>query len=154
MKHTTKEKVLAFIHEHPMAVLSTVSDDNQPWGSAIYCVADEDLMFYFVTREQTLKYNNIAKNPKVALTFADSDSQKEVQLTGVASNVDLQHITDVVFKKLARARPHGHGNWVPPIVKVHRGDWMVLCITPDKLLYADFKERKTNAYEEYIARVI
>lgn len=150
----TKEKVMKFLHDHPMGVLSTVSEDNKPWGSAVYCVADEDLKFYFVTREQTRKYTNIAKNPNVAITFADPDSQREVQISGKISKVPAKDIIDIVFKKLARIKPRNDANWLPPVIKVHQGDWMILCLTPDNLQYADFKERKSHAYEEHITRMI
>ncbi|MCW2763413.1 MAG: hypothetical protein JWR85_3614 [Marmoricola sp.] len=47
------QKVHAFLRQHHMGVLSTVSSDGEPWGAAIYFIVDEDFTFYFVTRAET-----------------------------------------------------------------------------------------------------
>ncbi len=151
--HTTHEKVQAFLKTHHTGVLSTVSNEEKPWGSAINFVVDEDLNFYFMTRQETLKYKNIEANGIVALTVFDEISQQTVQAQGKVSRVELKDIIDVVFGKLAKVKPHDNSNWVPPVIKVHKGDYMVLMITPSTLQYADFKESKMDVFDEYIEKL-
>ena len=80
-----REEAHEFLKSHPMAVISTVSEDNKPWGAAIYAVADDEFNFFFVTRQKTAKYQNIDENSVVALTFADPESQTTVQVSGRVS---------------------------------------------------------------------
>lgn len=150
----SKTAALEFLKKHHMGVLSTVSKDGHPWGSAIVYASDEDLKFYFVTRANTLKYQNIEQNPTVALTIADPEDQVTVQVQGTASRVPAKDYTDVVFKKLASVKPQGDANWAPPVMKVHKGDYMVLCITPSHVQYADFKQKKNDAFDEYIEQIL
>lgn len=150
----TQATVQDFLKQHPMAVLSTVAEDGSPWGSAIYCVADEDYNFFFVTRADTRKYRSLEQNPQAALTIADTDSQFTVQVTGVVSKVPARDTVDVVFKKLAAIKPKGDVEWIPPVIKIHKGDWMILKLTPTLLQFADYKAQKTSPYEEYIEVLI
>jgi uncharacterized pyridoxamine 5'-phosphate oxidase family protein len=147
-------KVHDFLKKHHMAVLSTVSLDGKPWGSAVNFVIDEELNFFFMTRGGTLKYKNIENNPNVAITVADEESQQTVQAQGEISKVAVKDIIDVVFKKLAKIKPHNDYGWIPPVIKVHKGDYMVLMFTPSKLQYADFKQHKTEVFDEYIEQII
>lgn len=137
-----------------MAILSTVSEDGKPWGSAIYCVADKDFNFFFVTRSQTQKFKDIDNNPRVALTLADPESQRTLQLTGTVSKVPSKDIVDVVFKQLADIKPPGDSDWLPPIIKVHQGDWMILKITPNYAQFADYKAHKTDPHDTYIKSLV
>lgn len=150
----TKQKALNFLKRNPMGVLSTVSEDGKPWGSAVYYVAEDDFTCYFVTRSGTRKYQNIEQNPAVALTVADSDDQVTVQLAGTLSAVPSKDIIDVVFKKLAHVKPAGDTDWLPPVIKVHNGDWMILSLTPNRVQYADFKQHKTEVSDSYIETIL
>lgn len=148
------QKVHDFLKQHPMGVLSTVSVDGNPWGAAIYYVADEDFNFYFVTRVETFKYQNLDKHPKAALTVADADSQTTVQATGIISKVPVKDYMDIVFNKLAKVRPRDDLHWAPPIEKIHAGNYMPLYLTPTKLQYADYKQRKSDIHADYIEKII
>jgi len=147
-------KVQEFIKHYHMGILSTVSERGEPWGSAIIFAADDDLKFYFMTRADTLKYKNIEVNPLAALTIADEEKQVEVQASGTISRVDAKDYMDVIFKKLASVKPRGDFQWVPPVIKVHRGDYMILCFTPSSLQYADFRQPKNDVHSEYIEKII
>jgi len=149
----SKTDALKFLKAHHLGVLSTVNDKSEPWGSTIVYTCDDDLNCYFVTRADTLKYKNIADNPMVALTITELEEQRTLQLRGKVSRVPASDYIDVVFNKLAKANFHDQ-TWVPPVMKVHKGDYMVLCITPSKLQYADFKQKKTDAFDEYIEQII
>jgi uncharacterized pyridoxamine 5'-phosphate oxidase family protein len=148
------DKVRKFLEKHSMGVLSTVSEDGKPWGSAIYFVTDDDFNFYFVTRVNTLQHQNMNYLPVAAITVADSDSQQTVQVMGAISRVSTSDMVDIVFNKLVKIRPHSDYSWVPPVDKLHGGDYMVLRLTPEKLQYADYKEPKSDEHREYIETII
>jgi len=148
------QKVHAFLRHHPMGVLSTVSVDGTPWGAAVYYVADEDFNFYFVTRAETIKYQNLDQNPVAALTIADADSQTTVQLSGRISKVPVHDYMDVFFDKLAKLRPEGQHHWAPPLEKIHKGNYMPLRLTPTRLQFADYKDIKSDIHADYIELII
>lgn len=148
-----KEKALSFLKSQPMAVLSTCQD-KEPWGAAIYFVNDDNFNFFFVTRSGTHKYKDIKTNPIAAITVADEKSQTTVQASGNLTHVPTRDVVDIVFHKLASIKPKNDQSWLSPVVKTHEGDWQVLKLTPTKLQYANFKERKTDAFDEYIKVII
>ncbi len=150
----TKQVAQEFLKRHPMGVLSTVANDGKPWGAAIYFVADEDFSFFFVTRSGTQKYKNIEANPHASLTIADPETQTTVQAAGKISRVPVKDTVDIVFKKLAAIKPKDNPDWLPPIIKVHKGDWMILQLTPDHLQYANYTAKKTVPDDEYISTLI
>lgn len=143
-----------FIKHHPAAVLSTVSEFNQPWGSTIFCVADEDFNFFFVTRANTIKFQNISTNPQAALTLFDEAEQTTVQAAGVLSRVPADDYMDIVFDKLASIRPKGDYKWTPPISKIHEGDYMVMKFTPNKLQFANYKKAPAGSSTSPIKTII
>lgn len=148
------KKVHDFLKHHPMGVLSTTSEDNKPWGAAIYYVADEDFNFFFATRAKTLKYENISNNPSVALTIADEASQTTVQVAGNISRVPAEDYMDIVFDKLASIKPKDDRHWTPPMTKIHSGDYMVMKLTPTKLHYADYEQFNPDVTHNYIETII
>jgi uncharacterized pyridoxamine 5'-phosphate oxidase family protein len=154
MSEIIKDQALVFLWEHPMGVLSTVSPDGKPWGSAIYYVVDEDFNFFFITRSETFKYQNLDKTPFAALTIADSDSQTTVQVAGKISQVPVEDYQDIVFDKLAKIKPKDDINWMPPLMKIHKGNYMPLRLTPTKLQFANYKEMKSDIDAEYIQTII
>lgn len=146
-------KVHEFLKSHPMGVLSTASPDGEPWGAAIYYVADEDFNFYFVTKAGTDKYRNLKTNPKVSLTVADPAEQTTVQAAGTVSQLPPEDYMDIVYGRLAKAaRKPGH--WTPPIEKLDKGDYMPFRLVPSKLHYADYGRKHTDPHAEYIERII
>lgn len=137
-----------------MGVLSTVDSDGTPWGSAIYYVADEDLNFYFVTRAETFKYQNLDKTPLAALTVADNESQTTVQVSGKVTRVAAKDYMDIVFDELANIKPKDDNNWVPPLSKIHKGDYIPLCLSPTRLQFADYKGAETDIHADHIEKII
>ncbi len=151
--HSLIKKAHDFIKKHPMGVLSTVANDK-PWGAAIYYVADDDFNFFFVTRAKTEKFKNIDHNPFVSLTIADPETQTTVQASGAISKVPSKDIIDIVFKKLASIRPKDDINWLPPVIKVHQGDWMILKLTPNYAQFAEYQELKSDINDSYIKQIV
>ncbi len=150
----TRQKVLVFLKHNPHGVLATVSEEGKPWGSSIYFATDEDLNLFFITKIKTLKYHNILKNHNVSLTVTDKSLQTTIQIAGKVSKVPAKDIVSVVMKKLAHIKPHDDNNWVPPIVKVNGGEYMVLKITPQTLQYSDYQQTKSNIHDSPTEKII
>lgn len=148
------QKVHAFLRHHHMGILSTVSEEGRPWGSAIYFIADDNFTFYFVTRAETYKYQNLEANPHVALTVADEETQTTVQLAGMISPLPYEDYLEVVFRKMPKIRPAGDHEWIPPVEKLRAGNYMPLVLTPTKLQYADYKHVKHDAHADYIEHIL
>lgn len=141
---TTKQEVLNFLHEHPMAVLSTISKNNRPWGAAIYYFADSNFNFYFLTKSETSKSKNINSTLYAALTVADPSSETTVQTAGIVIPVIAKKTVDYALKNLAAQQSHGDYSRTPPIIKLHKGEWKVFKLIPTYLQYADYKAKKTD----------
>ena len=77
-----------------------------------------------------------------------------MQAGGTISKVPSKDIIDIVFKKLAAIRPKGDINWLPPVIKVHQGDWMILKLTPTYAQFANYKEIKNDINDSYIKRLV
>jgi nitroimidazol reductase NimA-like FMN-containing flavoprotein (pyridoxamine 5'-phosphate oxidase superfamily) len=153
-EHNSHQKVHRFLRQHPVGVLSTVDADGKPWGSAVYYVADAEFNFYFVTRVETFKFENVAARPFAALTIADPVSQVTVQVAGEITKVPVHEYMATLFDKLATIRPTGDYNWTPPISKLHAGNFMPLQLTPTKLQYADFQQKKSDIRADYIEHIL
>lgn len=143
-----------FLKENPMGILSTSGVDDTPWGAAIYYLSDDEFNIYFVVRAGTLKYANITKNPRAALTVSESESQITVQLSGEVTTMPVQKYMDIFFDKFANIRPEGDYEWAPPIDRIHEGNYMPLQLSPTKLQYADYGSRRIEVRGDYIERII
>lgn len=134
----TRLAAITFLKQHPMAVLSTVSSEKQPWGAAIYYIADGDFTFYFVTKSGTHKYKNIEASLYAALTVADPKTQTTVQAVGPVTPVTVKSTIDSVYKMMAAQRPTGNLQWLPPLLKIHAGEFIVLRLSPSYAQYANY----------------
>jgi nitroimidazol reductase NimA-like FMN-containing flavoprotein (pyridoxamine 5'-phosphate oxidase superfamily) len=70
-----------------LAVLAT-AQDNIPYTSLVaYAFDRQERVFMFLTSKKTTKYNNILKNPNVALLIDTRDNTKKDYLSGEAFTV-------------------------------------------------------------------
>src|SRR3989344_5411032 len=73
-----------------------------PWAASVYYIINEDLDLYFVSDPATTHCQNIAKNPKVSVTVADSsqkptDQKKGFQARGLATRVtSVKELKEVI----------------------------------------------------------
>ncbi len=90
MKVEEKQEILEFLKNHKLMSVGTYN--KFPWAANVFYLFDEDFNLYFVSNPKTLHCMNIAKNPKVSVTVADSHqtgSSKKVgfQARGLATRV-------------------------------------------------------------------
>lgn len=135
-KHT---KAYEFLDSHKLAVLSTLYEKDQPWGTAIYYVVDKDLNFYFITHKSSQKYQNIKHDSDAAITVADDQTQTTVQAYGKISEVPLGEENDMAFRKIAGVHPPGQYQWTPPVSKDRHEDTALLKLTPSMMQFSNFK---------------
>lgn len=154
MTQISRAQVYEFLTKQPVGVLSTASSNGEPWGSTVVFAVDEELNFYFMTRANTRKYENISANPQVAFTVTDPAGQKTVQAAGIIEKVATDDIIDVVFQKLDKVKPRGSEHWIAPVYKIHEGDYMILQFKPTTLQYADFSIPPTDTDTAFVEQII
>jgi len=86
---TDKQRVLQFLHEHPMATISTIDVNGAKPESALIAFAELDnLEVIFETFYNTRKYNNLQRNSSVALVVGwDTKHHITLQYEGKAQQV-------------------------------------------------------------------
>lgn len=90
----TKQHILEFLKQNKLMTVATYGD--HPWIASVYYSFDEDLNLYFLSDPATLHCKQIAKNPLVAVSIADStqkvgDLKKGLQLYGTARQISQVH---------------------------------------------------------------
>jgi len=92
----TREFVYDFIKQHDLAVLSTSSDGNQPEAALVGIAISENLEIVFDTVKTSRKYQNLLRNPLVALVIG-WDNETTLQYEGTA--IELKNTDDDNFLK-------------------------------------------------------
>lgn len=143
MSTTSHQKAQAFLEEHKVAVLSTVSEKGEAWGAAVYYAVDKDLTFYFFTHVGSKKYRNLQAHPQAALTVADDYQQTTVQASGKITELPMGEEMNMAYRLLVQIHPPGQFSWVPPVSKIHdQGSIAVLKFIPDDMQFSQFKPEK------------
>jgi nitroimidazol reductase NimA-like FMN-containing flavoprotein (pyridoxamine 5'-phosphate oxidase superfamily) len=143
MSTTSHQKAQAFLEEHKVAVLSTVSEKGEAWGAAIYYAVAQNFTFYFFTHVGSKKYQNLKEHPQVALTVADDFQQTTVQASGKVVEVPLGEELNMAYRLLSQVHPPGQFSWVPPVSKIHdQGSIAVIKFIPDDMQFSQFKPDK------------
>lgn len=86
----TKRMVLDFLPRHKLMQVATYGE--HPWIATVYYTFDKALNIYFLSSPLTLHAKNIMKNPKVAVSIADSDQKinkpkRGLQIYGLARQI-------------------------------------------------------------------
>ncbi len=150
MKDTFKEPY-DFLTRHKVAVLSTTDGKDEVWGAAIYYAVNEALTFYFFTKKDSKKYQQIIKNPQAALTVVDDAGQTTVQAAGQIEEVPLDE-QNAAYQKLVLVHPAGEFSWKPPVNKLD-GETVLLKLSPTTLQYANFQS-DSHQSADHITKVL
>lgn len=126
MNTETYAQILAYIDHHPVATLSTINPDGSPHGAIVYvCADDHHPTVYFITKQQTKKYQNLRDRNQVSLTIVNPSENSTLQASGHAFDVRDASVIDTVMEKIA----HDHVSakeWLPPIAKLRAGAYEVV----------------------------
>ncbi len=134
---STADEQLKYIQTHDTAVLSTIDREGNAHGAIIHYVFDNGI-FYFMTKTQTAKAQNIALHGQVALTINESGSLKLVQVSGVAQQELNKKIVSKIYAQIIKPRAYREGTHLPPVATIKKGEAVVIAITPFHLHYHDF----------------
>jgi general stress protein 26 len=129
-------KLMNYIDHNPMAVLGTVNDDGTPHGAIVYVCNLSNRTIFFVTKNGTQKYNNLAQRPVVSLTIGNDKDSSTLQATGKAFIIDDAEQLDIAMKKMSEVHAI-MTEWLPPLAKLRAGNYAVIGI---ELLHARLGE--------------
>jgi general stress protein 26 len=76
-----KIELLSFLKAHRYGVISTVSEDGAPEAAMVGIAAMDDLTLIFETLNTTRKYENLRRDPRVAMATGWTD-EKTLQYEG------------------------------------------------------------------------
>jgi pyridoxine/pyridoxamine 5'-phosphate oxidase len=77
-----KSELLVYMRQHTLAVLSSRSADGAPQGALIGIAVSDSMEVVFDTLSTSRKHGNLARDPRVAVTFAGPD-ERTLQLRWV-----------------------------------------------------------------------
>jgi uncharacterized protein YhbP (UPF0306 family) len=145
MSNELKQKILSYLETHNTMTLATCTGDV-PWAATVFYASD-DLTLYFFSAPDSRHCQNLAVNPRVAVTiqedYKDWRRIKGIQLEGNVSTVD-----SVVEKAKAMAV---YARKYPDVIKVFTNPGSGVfykaflrvkfyCVTPEKVFFIDNEE--------------
>lgn len=132
------EKIVSYIDSNPLATLGTIDDAGWPHGAVVYIFADRDQQkVYFLTKNETKKFKNLAAHDRVSLTIANQAQNSTLQATGRASITRDPGVLDMVVKKMARVNSIS-SEWVPPVSRLDAGQYAVVQVELEHTRLAEF----------------
>lgn len=72
MENKDKKEIMIYLKTQILMSLATSDGKGNLWSATVFVLADKDLNFYFLSNPQTTHCQNIAINPNVSFTVADS----------------------------------------------------------------------------------
>jgi general stress protein 26 len=107
------------------ATFITLGEDGQPQARIVDALGpDEDFVVWVATNPATRKVAEIAKDPRVTMSFFEPEGRAYVTLVGAA-----RLVTDPVVKT-----KHWKSAWAPFYKDEHRGaDFVLLAVVPRRL---------------------
>jgi uncharacterized pyridoxamine 5'-phosphate oxidase family protein len=141
-------RILTFLKNNPIGVLSTVTPNNDPHGTVIYYSVNEQFVASFLTRHDTRKYDNIRHHKHVMLTVFDPRSQTTAQITGRATEVTKRaEVNRIAANTLGASLVTSEGG-TPPITKLEVGEYAAFTIEPVQIRLAVFGRPDPGDYSE------
>lgn len=151
-KGQVREKALEYLKGQALMVLATSDPDGAPYASTMLYVVDDDLNFYFITREDTKKARHLAANPKAALSIGCS-SPMNIQAQGAVEMIEDETLRTGLFARLAEAGGKVGDFW-PPILRIEAGDYLLFRIVPSWLRVLDLESENVNEAELPFTEII
>ena len=142
MSDLLKQQVLSYLETHNTMTLGTCSGDI-PWAATVFYASD-DLRLYFFSVPDSRHCQNLAANPRVAVTvqedYHDWQKIKGIQLEGTAILVDSIIEKAKAMAVYARKYPEviklftnpASGMFYKAFLKVK-----FYCVVPQKLFFID-----------------
>lgn len=151
---TIKKEVTEFLNSQALMNLATVSKKGDPHAVAVLFIFDEEFNFYFFTKDESKKFENIKDTGKVAFNISGAEDAQTIQASGKATVLDDPKKKIEIIKQLGeKGEKHMPESWLP--VTEIKGTINVVKITPSWLRYANYGSHgKTdqNPFHEIISK--
>ena len=132
-----KQKILGFIEEETLMVISSLSPDGKPQSAVVEFGETEDLEIIFDSFEESRKYRNIKQNSAVSLVIG-WDKNITVQYDGEAKELEgaeLEKYKEIYFKKNPKAQ-----RWEERGVKYFK-------VSPKWIRFSDLNKNPWEVFE-------
>ncbi|HWB39193.1 MAG TPA: pyridoxamine 5'-phosphate oxidase family protein [Candidatus Saccharimonadales bacterium] len=146
-----------FIAQNRAGALATNDAAHLPHIALVYVVVHHDLSIYFTTRAEGRKYENLMRDPQVAMMFAGANSLQQLQLTGHVEQVtDLEAELDILHELMKlryadKSLPRPQVNLLEPGV---RKEYVIFKVTGDEMTYSDFETSQVGKYKPEFIKIM
>jgi uncharacterized pyridoxamine 5'-phosphate oxidase family protein len=141
----TKATANKFLRAHWLAVVATLSTNQEVSTSPVTYTITSENRLRFVTKNGTTKYNDILQNPIVSISIIDTKLPIAVNLRGEAHVVEDNASAHETMRRIGQeTKERGH---IPPVTMHNRGEFVVIEIIAKKIQYTDFSKPKTIVNE-------
>jgi uncharacterized protein len=142
MADELKQQVLRYLEMHNTMTLGTCSGDL-PWAATVFYASD-DLRLYFFSAPDSRHCQNLAANPRVAVTiqedYDDWRKIKGIQLEGTVTLVDSIVEKATAMTAYARKYPEVIRLFTDPASGLFYKAFLKVkfyCVVPQKLFFID-----------------
>lgn len=143
-----QQRILSFLEDTPVGVLSSVDPNGDPHGVVIYFVIDGDFNVYLLTRAETRKSDNLKHHNHVMLTVFDPQNQTTAQITGRAREIEDDYQVNEIANQVLQASFKVSDSEVPPIAKLDAGESVAFKIEPVQIRMAVYARPEFGDYRE------
>jgi len=91
--YAQKDFIRTWLKEHKYCVVTT-SFEDKPWAATVNYTADDDLNIYISTDPNSLKFQNVVKNPTVCLVIDNQTKKGTLQIQGIAKTLKPENRED------------------------------------------------------------
>jgi uncharacterized protein YhbP (UPF0306 family) len=152
MADALKQQIIDYLKSHNTMTLATCAADI-PWAATVF-YASEDLRLYFFSAPQSRHCQNLAANPRVAVTiqedYKDWRAIKGIQLEGRIAAIDSVLDKGKAMAIYARKYPDVIRLFTNPASGVFYKAFLKVrfyCVRPDRLYYIDNEQGFGNRQE-------
>jgi hypothetical protein len=143
-----KRHIYDFLNANPIAVLSSITPDDNPHGAVVYFSIDMRFVAAILTKADTQKYDNLTHNNHVMLTIYEALTQTTVQLIGKAIEVTDSYEINEIAEINLRASMKTSDRGVPAILKLEAGAYVAFRIHPHQVRKAVYGHSGPGNYTE------
>ncbi len=134
-----KQKILNFIKNKKLAVVSTIHGDGKPESALVSFSETENLELIFGTFNTTRKYKNLLANPWVAFVIGWDEENVTVQYEGLAQEVTDKELEECRNLQLSKN----------PFSKkfAFEKEQRYFKVTPKWIRYSDLSKKPVEIFE-------
>lgn len=143
----TRATASKFLQTHSIGVLATTAADGRPVTSSIYYAWRRTGVLGFLTKESTSKFQNMSRDPNVAVTVRDAARPIAVNLRGPVQRVNDPPLARGLMHEIGVVSHFDSGD-LPPVLKYQGGDYAVVAVTVNSIEYTDYSDN--SPYDDHI----